>query len=31
VERDKADLVLTEISSNGIHADIDLPSDLLQL
>lgn len=31
VERDKADLVLTEINSNGIHADVDLPSDLLHL
>jgi molybdenum cofactor cytidylyltransferase len=31
VERDKAHLVLTEINSNGIHADIDLPGDLQQL
>jgi molybdenum cofactor cytidylyltransferase len=31
VERDKTHLVLTEINSNGIHADVDTPSDLLHL
>lgn len=31
VERDRANLVLTKITSNGIHADVDMPSDLLHL
>jgi molybdenum cofactor cytidylyltransferase len=31
VERDRANLVLTEITSNGIHADVDMPGDLLHL
>ncbi len=31
VERDRANLVLTKITSNGIHADVDMPSDLLRL
>ena len=31
VERDKSNLVLTEIESSGIHADIDIPGDLQHL
>lgn len=31
LERDKSNLVLTEIDNGGIHADIDTPGDLQQL
>jgi molybdenum cofactor cytidylyltransferase len=31
LERDKSNLVLTEIDSSGIHADVDIPGDLQHL